>query len=605
MPQRTTRPEVVTLKGGEDLTTPILAIRPGRAVIARNYEPGINGGYTRIAGYERFDGQTSPSTVLAYELAFATGVVEIVVGDTVTGGTSGATAKVVGVVVNTGSWGVDAAGVLIIREPTGVFVVGEELEVSAIPCAEVAAETTGAADPAHTALAIEDQRALLTAVPGSGPVRGVLVYQDNVYAVRDNVGGTAGVLYQATPTGWVQVYAGFSPGGRYEFDIETFTGAAGAEKAYGANTIDQGFEFDGTTVTFIDTGLGPAMDHPDHVAAHRDFLFFSFPGGSVQYSPIGDPTGTWVPLYGAGELAISDEVTNMVSVPGGVLCVLAHNRTEFLYGTPGGADFQKVTYSRNAGGYPYTAQWINGLRALDDAGLVDVSVTDKFGDFEQSAFSGDIAPLINALRTEAAGAVVLKSKNQFRVYGKTGLCVIAGFKDGKFIGFTRAIYPMAPFCMTAGFLGTEEVSLVGAEDGFVYRMDTGTSFDGAPIESFLRLPFNHVRGPSVRKRFRRVFIAIDASTPLTVQIQAEFDFGSAFATPGRVMDTPIVGAGGLWNLDTWNEFTWSGPLSDMPNIPLDGRGESIGLTLFHSSNVVGQFTLQDFIFHYSPSRLKR
>ncbi|MCF1437210.1 MAG: hypothetical protein LPD71_00135 [Shewanella sp.] len=47
--------------GGLDLVSPVLNIPPGYLLDGMNYEPDVNGGYRRIPGYERYDGQPSPS----------------------------------------------------------------------------------------------------------------------------------------------------------------------------------------------------------------------------------------------------------------------------------------------------------------------------------------------------------------------------------------------------------------------------------------------------------------------------------------------------------------------------------------------------------------
>ena len=46
--------------GGLDLATPPIAMPPGKAIAAINYEPDV-AGYTSFGGYERFDGQPRPS----------------------------------------------------------------------------------------------------------------------------------------------------------------------------------------------------------------------------------------------------------------------------------------------------------------------------------------------------------------------------------------------------------------------------------------------------------------------------------------------------------------------------------------------------------------
>lgn len=200
---RPTQADYFMFGGGLDLLTPAVKIPAGAAISALNYEPQIEGGYRRINGYERLDGRPSPSDAVYYTLgANITGMAED--GDTITGGTSGATARILAV-----------SGVtLIIGRLTGTFVVGENLLILGVPQAvtTTAAALQGASsrelDAEYLYLAAEDYRNDILAVPGSGPVRGVFRYQGIVYAFRDNVGATTGTLWKSSAGGWVQVTFG-------------------------------------------------------------------------------------------------------------------------------------------------------------------------------------------------------------------------------------------------------------------------------------------------------------------------------------------------------------------------------------------------------------
>ncbi len=69
-------------------------------------------------------------------LPFDGGEVEIKVGDTVTGGTSGATAKVAAIKVFSGDWSTDdAAGWMVVKDQTGTFINDEDLQVGGVTAA--------------------------------------------------------------------------------------------------------------------------------------------------------------------------------------------------------------------------------------------------------------------------------------------------------------------------------------------------------------------------------------------------------------------------------------------------------------------------------------
>lgn len=206
----TGRPVTISLTGGLDLVTPAVAVPSGRAIACLNYECGARG-YTRSAGYERFDGQPSPSAASFWRQAFTTGTTAIAKGDVITGATSGATAIVLEAAVpESGDWATnDAAGDVFAYNLTGTFTDGEDLQVSAATVA-VASEGPVENDTADDALrkariiaAADERRAVILQIPGSGPVRGVFTYKGDVYGIRDNAGATAGVLHKAETGGWV------------------------------------------------------------------------------------------------------------------------------------------------------------------------------------------------------------------------------------------------------------------------------------------------------------------------------------------------------------------------------------------------------------------
>lgn len=194
--------DLVRLEGGLDLVTPTLQLKPGVLRDSLNYEVSVNGGYTRIAGYERFDGRTRPSDASVSGLVL-TDTTGLAVGDSVNGQTSGATATVIGV-SGTSVYLTQVAGTFALAENLreGVTVIGAITSLSSpITDARTAA--------VYQVAAADIYRALITAVPGAGPVRGVAFYDGDCYAWRNNAGNTALVMHKATPSGWAAVNLGF------------------------------------------------------------------------------------------------------------------------------------------------------------------------------------------------------------------------------------------------------------------------------------------------------------------------------------------------------------------------------------------------------------
>jgi len=218
--------EMIALKGGLDLVTPTLSLKPGVARDALNYECNVMGGYSRVAGYERFDGHPSPSAAI-YTILGVTMSGVVALGDTINGQTSGVT----GVLIAT------PTGQLVLTAVTGSFTDGENLRVGvsviAVCNSTIGQSSSVALSAAYSTLAASVYRAAISRPAGSGPVRGVVQYGGTVYAFRNNAGGTAVDIWKSSAAGWVAVplykTVSFTLGG-------TATPADGATLTQGAVT---------------------------------------------------------------------------------------------------------------------------------------------------------------------------------------------------------------------------------------------------------------------------------------------------------------------------------------------------------------------------------
>jgi len=54
----------------------------------------------------------------------------------------------------------------------------------------------------------EDQRDIISVVPGEGDILGVWVYSGDVYAFRNKSGSVTAGMYKSTSTGWTEVDLG-------------------------------------------------------------------------------------------------------------------------------------------------------------------------------------------------------------------------------------------------------------------------------------------------------------------------------------------------------------------------------------------------------------
>jgi len=596
--------EYIALAGGLDQVTPFITTAPGTCRIAENYELSVLGGYRTIDGYERVDGQPAPSAATFVLLPVNFSAL-VSVGDVVTGATSAATGEVIAL----------EAGAIIVTKATGTFVSGENITVSAATKAVMAAAPQpGSASSVqltqtYKALAADVYRADIAAVPGSGPVLGVWAYGGVVYAFRNNAGGTAAVMHKSTSSGWTTVTtAALAPGGRYSFVNYNF---GTSQKMYGADGKNKAFQFDGTTFTQITTGMTP--DTPTHICAHSNHLFVSF-GHSVQHSPIGDPTGTWTVVTGAGEINIGDTVTNMLSQPGNVdataMTIFARNGSFVLYGTAADT-WRLVTLNSEAGARAYTGQIIGATYGLDDRGVTATETTQAYGNFASASVSDRITPWLAQYQSAVTGATVSRSKSQYRLFfGDRALYLTvvdtkpAGFMPMHFKHTFNAVYSIET---NTGV----DVTYAAGTDGFVYQLDTGTSFDGEDIESFLSLQFNPSKSVRVLKQFRRAIVETSGVGHMSLYVGSQLGYGtrdidSNASVIGEFTElSAFVFSNASWDNGAWDSGEWDGQGARPIEHDLTGTSENISMGFAQASDSQPPTTIHGVVLQFTPRRQLR
>jgi len=670
------RYDLIRLAGGLDQVTPTLSLKPGVMRRASNFECSITGGYTRIAGYERFDGRPAPSAAL-YNVLNVSFAGAIAVGDTVTGGTSGATGKVLEV---------NADNIVLTRQ-TGYFVAEEALSVSGVVKGAIisisGAVADGLADAEYKYMAAEDYRDDIQAVPGEGPIRGVAYYDNDVYAWRDNEDATMLKMYKSSSTGWEEIpyygvfyfntgtneifvgetivghssgatalvkavilqsgswsagdaagyivftnmtgtpianewvyvdgvkhansvgsYFNIEPlaGGKVQPVVANFGGGQTNRKLYFCDGVNTAYEWDGEVLIPILTGMTP--DVPTCIAAHKQHLFLAF-GHSLQFSSIGNPY-VWDPVSGAGEIAMNDDITNLIQLPGdqtsGALGVYTENDTSVLYGTSE-ADFRLSNFNSGTGGARYTAQNMDQTYALSQRGVMGMSTTLNFGNFAANAMTMNIRPYIQARRQLATASCINREKGQYRLFFSDGACLYMTVANGKLIGCAPVELPNPVLCAVNG--GNEdgvEVSYFGSSNGYVYTLDAGTSFDGAVIPANITLVYNSTGSPRILKRYRR------ASVELTGDSYSEFAFAYDLGYRTPELDQPAEQTysndlrESFWDALTWDNFVFDGRSLSPSEVEVTGTAENMAIRISTVSNLFKPFTVNSVIVHYSMRR---
>lgn len=485
------------------------------------------------------------AVTMSKTLAFTSGgTTEIVEGNTITGATSGATAVVKRVVRTSGDWSAGtAAGYFVFDAQTGTFQA-ENVNVGAsLNLATIA-------------------------------------------------GNSAAIVLPA--------------GGRYEFVTHNFYAIEALTRMYGCNGVGLAFEFDGTTFCPITTDAADASrDKPKRIRIHNQALALGFTGGTVRLSVPGEPLN-FLGSDGAVEFGAGDDISDIISVRGS-LVIACTNSIHVLYGSDA-SDYQLQLLSEEAGAFSWTAQAFGSPVYMDNRGIRSLTATQSFGNFNTGTLSALVQPLIQ--RKIAAGitpvaSVRVRSRSLYRLFfsDNSALSVFLGRRDPEILPIDLGL-PVECICSVEDSDHIERV-FFGSDDGFVYEMDKGTSFDGDELQYLLRIPYWHLGSPQVRKRFHKAEIQCESSPGTHLSVIADFDYGDPLSAGAPAAELTLEGGGGQWDLSNWDEFYWSAPFEGTGQVYIDGVGRNVSLLFAGQSADEPPHLLQGLTWFHSTRGLQR
>ena len=478
-------------------------------------------------------------------LAFTVGnVAAFTEGETITGGTSGATATVKRVVKQSGAWAGTAAGYLVLASVSGTFQ----------------AETI--------------------------------------------TGGTSGGT--ATIAG-DSVAITLPAGGKYRSKAHNFYGTTDLRRLYFVNGAGYAHEWDGTVLAPIKTGLDEADDKPTHLGVLSEHLFLGYLGGGLQNSGTGLPL-SFEAADGAASYGLGEDITGLLDETKTALIVAGRTKIAYLTGYDSNdfnlqivsAESGAVADTLALVGDAYFVDdiGIRSMKAAQSFGDWGIGTISRMVEtyFRQQRKAG--ASIVGAIRA--------KSKDQYRLYWDNKKCLTAyfGFETPEFL---PQEIQFTPTCLWAGEdSGGNEVLLAGGSDGKVYQLDAGTSDDGAAMEYFLRTTFMHQGSPRREKRYHSVQVEFEtAGSSTDLSCIAEYGYGEDEYTGGISSAFTIYGEGGFYGDVNWDEFFWSAPVEGLATVDLQGLGTNVSLLFAGSSTYDDPHTISAMTLTYSIRRDKR
>lgn len=598
----------IQLTGGLNSDDSIIEIKPGQCLQLHNYEVNTLGRYARMEGFERFDGQKRPSDegYYAVEVASTAG---IAVDDALTVN-SDFTVVVVGVDADA-----NLIGVVDIPDDKRIedgMTIGATTTLSQ---QLIRGHTNYDTDRVWQLYAEARLRNSINMVPGGGPIRGIQMFNGVTYAFRDDaeVDPTCCKVWKSTDAGWVEFHevndaAGapdtIAPGGHYEFRQNTFPEVSSELLMLCTNGVDKAMYFDGYQFRKIDDFFDDI--YPSHLEVlPSKILVLGYSNGSLMYSEIND-CRNFDPADGGAEISIGEGITGILVQPSETHVIFQRDAIHAIYGT-NPSDFRRTVLANTAGAYEYTIQDVLEPMFVNDKGLSLLSRVQQFGDFQQASVTQRVERLMDAQRKLVSCAVMIREKNQYRLFYKDGSGLIGTFDNGQVVGFSTfdlggRVARCAYSCKEPS--GIERV-FFGSDDGYVYEMERGNSQDGAEFTSVCRPAFNFVQGPEQRKRFKKFMVEVRTQGLSNVRLMPELDYDGSESPRHTHEDSTFIGPGGYWGEGIWGEFVWSAPTVLQVEFYLRAVSRNLSPTIFSTSDFESPHTLNSALLEYEMRGKRR
>lgn len=450
------------------------------------------------------------------------------------------------------------------------------------------------------------------AVPGTGNIRGLFYFNDAAYVVR----GTD--IYFSGGAGWTELT-----------DNSTY-GSSGINLGSGTKTVRfVSLDFDGNrTLLILDpdgkalqykggvlsrlTGIPSDGSGAEYVEIFKNHVFLASGRNVVFSSPYS--TSDFTPASGGGVINVGHDVTGLITFRDMLLVFTEKSILQITGSTI--ADFNVKPVTDNLGCvHPDTIQEIGGdVIFLAPDGLRLVSGTERNDDFGLAVVSRNIQQEMKLFieNHNSFCSVVIPTKSQYRVFGTSStpnsegrgiIGVQTAPQGGEGMMWAETLGIKANFAH-ATYSGREEVIVFSSGTDYVYKMESGNSFDSGDITATYITPHLPITDPSTRKTLYKmdVFTDPEGSFDLTVDTIIDYDIDSVV----QPVQKEIASSTGsdeveLYGTAVYDTGVYSNAvINDLFKINLEGSGKMFAFK-FTSQGILPPISLNAMSIQYAQN----
>lgn len=286
------------------------------------------------------------------------------------------------------------------------------------------------------------------------------------------------------------------------------------------------------------------------------YLWCTAGDGNLNFSaPQND--NDWDAIDGAGDINVGFPIVGLGAWRG-ALYVFGQNKIAQITGTSA-ADWTVTPLTDDIGMIAsYTLQEVNGdLIFLSSDGLRTISGTARIFDRELGVITRPISTQIVPMGASNWTTVPIRNKSQYRMFQGTSstdsltaqgiLGTLRLQTNGSTAWEWGQTIGILVSCASSGLINNVETVIHGSWDGYIYKQESGETFNGSDVPATYASPYLVFDDPNIRKVLQKVRVNTKTTGTCVINLSLIYDTQSMSASnpPSYVIN---LGAGGT----TWD-----------------------------------------------------
>jgi len=348
----------------------------------------------------------------------------------------------------------------------------------------------------------------------------------------------------------------------------------------------------------------------DFVVNFKNHLFFGKDNLLTFTAPYTD--NDFTAANGSGVISVGADITGLIVFRQQLIIFTESSIFQLTGNSVGDFTLQSITLDIGCTN-PDTIQEVGGdIMFLAPDGLRLLSATDRIGDFGLAVVSKPIQKEVTdfVTRNTSFASVVIREKSQYRILGYN-----ANITQGSSMGILGTQFEaqggqgmswgnlrgIRAYVADSRFYQNTETIVFADDDGYLYKMEDGNSFDGANIQTDFSTPFLPMNDPRIRKTFYKMNIYTDAKGSVALNSNLKLDFDNEGSIqPEQISLSNATSAASFYGTSVFGTDTYGSKLKTLFESQVIGSGFVVSLQ-FTSDSTDPPFSLDAITLEYGTN----